>query len=125
MYVDGGGGGGGDDPLRTRRPVLPSPLGDLFEAILTPYWYARRGQRIHSCVVVCVRGRVRVQDNTRAGVSVELNTCFLNAAAGSDTLDVQGKVIKYGRKLGFAEVQLTSRTTGKLVATGRHTKFFT
>ncbi len=63
-------------------------------------------------------------DPARPGVTVEMSTSFLNSVKVGDTVDVRGRVTKYGKKLGFTEIELTSRTTGKLVATGRHTKFF-
>ena len=65
------------------------------------------------------------KDHARAGVSIEINSCFLTPSSADDVVIVNGRVMKYGKKLGFADVELFSRTTGKRVATGRHTKFFT
>ena len=64
------------------------------------------------------------KDATKPGVSIEINSCYLNAAAAGDTVEFKGTVAKHGRKLGFADVELTSRSTGKTIAKGRHTKFF-
>lgn len=82
-------------------------------------------------------------DATKAGVSVDLNVSFCAAAASGSELQIYGKVLKMGRKLAFTEVQISGgcciakhlpvhfnipvlvpldKDTGKLIATGRHTK---
>lgn len=61
-------------------------------------------------------------DPTRAGVSVDLNVTFVRAAKADSTVIVVAKVTKVGRKLGFTEVELTDKETGKVIALGRHTK---
>ena len=56
------------------------------------------------------------------------NQSFCSAAAQGDRLLVAGSVLRYGRTLGFTEVTIRRReddgTAGRLVAVGRHTKFF-
>ena len=56
------------------------------------------------------------------------NQSFCSAAAQGDRLLVAGSVLRYGRTLGFTEVSIRRReedgTAGRLVAVGRHTKFF-
>jgi acyl-coenzyme A thioesterase 13 len=61
-------------------------------------------------------------DPTRGGVSVDLNVTFVRAAKAGSTVIAVGKVTKTGRKLGFTEVELTDKETGKVIALGRHTK---
>ena len=61
------------------------------------------------------------QDASRPGVSVDLNTSFTAAAKVGDTISLEGRVLKSGRRLGFTEVNIW-RSDGTLVATGRHTK---
>ncbi len=82
------------------------------------------GGAITTIVDVIGTMALMTKDHTRGGVSIEINSCFLNAAAADDVVDVTGTVAKYGKSLGFAEVELFSRRTGKSVAKGRHTKFF-
>lgn len=62
-------------------------------------------------------------DMTRPGVSVEMNQTFLRAASHGEELQVVGTVLKYGRTLGFTQVDLRN-ARGELVALGRHTKAF-
>ena len=61
-------------------------------------------------------------DENRAGVSVDLNVSFCAAAQAGSELQVEGRVLKMGRKLAFTEVEITDKESGKLIATGRHTK---
>ncbi|CAE6947213.1 ACOT13 [Symbiodinium natans] len=63
------------------------------------------------------------KDPTRPGVSVEMSQTFMAPAKGGEVITVTGTVTKYGRALGFTEVKLTD-ASGKLLATGRHTKAF-
>lgn len=61
-------------------------------------------------------------DPLRPGVSVELNVSYCTAAKLGDSVIIEGRLLKTGKTLAFTEVTFTSAATGKLVATGRHTK---
>ena len=61
-------------------------------------------------------------ENPRFGVSVDLNVSYTAAAAVGDTLTITSEVLKVGKTLGFAAVDIKNQD-GKLIATGRHTKF--
>ena len=64
------------------------------------------------------------RDPTRPGVSVEMNQSFCAAAKEGQKLQAVGKVVKYGKTLGFTEVTVASASDpAKVIATGRHTKF--
>jgi acyl-coenzyme A thioesterase 13 len=62
-------------------------------------------------------------DKDRGGVTVELSMSTMTAAQIGADVRVVGRVLKLGKSLGFAQVDLftSSRT---LLATGRHTKAF-
>lgn len=62
-------------------------------------------------------------DPHRAGVSVEMNQSFCAAAKVGDKLALTGTTLKYGKSLGFTQVEVRA-STGVLVAVGRHTKMF-
>lgn len=47
---------------------------------------------------------------------------YMNAAKIGEDLLITAQVLKQGRTLAFATVDLTSKATGKLIAQGRHTK---
>ena len=60
-------------------------------------------------------------DQTRPGVSVELNSSFIAAAKADEKIKVVGTVLKTGKRLGFTQVDIFG-SDGRLCATGRHTK---
>ena len=88
------------------------------------------------------------KDPSRAGVSIEMNQTFCSAAKLGEKIVLLGSTLRYGKTLGFTEVELrvpsegmldssaellserpveamrAFRADGRLVATGRHTKMF-
>ncbi|KAM4704871.1 acyl-coenzyme A thioesterase 13 [Rhinophrynus dorsalis] len=56
------------------------------------------------------------------GVSVDMNITYMNAAKIGESIIITAQVLKQGRTLAFATVDVSNKTTGKLVAQGRHTK---
>ena len=65
---------------------------------------------------------------TRPGVSVEMNQSYCAAAKEGERLVLTGEVLKYGKTLGFTSVVVRGPpkedgSPGRIIATGRHTKF--
>ncbi|XP_042320962.1 acyl-coenzyme A thioesterase 13 [Sceloporus undulatus] len=56
------------------------------------------------------------------GVSVDMNITYMSAAKIGDEIQITAKILKQGRSLAFATVDLTNKATGRLIAQGRHTK---
>lgn len=56
------------------------------------------------------------------GVSVDMNITYMNAAKIGEDVLITAQVLKQGRSLAFATVDLTNKATGKIIAQGRHTK---
>ncbi|XP_075682677.1 acyl-coenzyme A thioesterase 13 isoform X2 [Rhinoderma darwinii] len=56
------------------------------------------------------------------GVSVDMNITYMNAAKIGESVLITAQVLKQGRTLAFATVDLVNKETGKLIAQGRHTK---
>ncbi|XP_037008897.1 acyl-coenzyme A thioesterase 13 [Artibeus jamaicensis] len=56
------------------------------------------------------------------GVSVDMNITYMSPAKAGEVVVITAHVLKQGRTLAFASVDLTNKATGKLVAQGRHTK---
>ncbi|XP_069814026.1 acyl-coenzyme A thioesterase 13 [Dendropsophus ebraccatus] len=56
------------------------------------------------------------------GVSVDMNITYMNAAKIGDSILITAQVLKQGRTLAFATVDLVNKENGKLIAQGRHTK---
>ena len=57
--------------------------------------------------------------------SVELSVSYLAAVKVGDDILIQANTIKRGRTLAFLSVDITNKSTGKIVATGKHTKYLT
>ncbi|NXU91777.1 ACO13 thioesterase, partial [Xiphorhynchus elegans] len=57
------------------------------------------------------------------GVSVDMNITYTSAAKIGEEVLITAQILKQGRNLAFATVDLTNKATGKLIAQGRHTKF--
>nr|XP_033790385.1 acyl-coenzyme A thioesterase 13 [Geotrypetes seraphini]XP_033790386.1 acyl-coenzyme A thioesterase 13 [Geotrypetes seraphini] len=56
------------------------------------------------------------------GVSVDMNITYMNAAKLGESILITAQVLKQGRSLAFATVDLINKDTGKIIAQGRHTK---
>lgn len=56
------------------------------------------------------------------GVSVDMNITYMNAAKVGEDILITAQVLKQGRSLAFATVDLTNKANGKMIAQGRHTK---
>jgi acyl-coenzyme A thioesterase 13 len=78
------------------------------------------------CTIVDVVGTLALLsiDASRPGVSVDLNVNFISAAKAGEDVVIEGIVLKSGRRLGFSQVEIRHRDSGKLIASGRHTKSF-
>lgn len=56
------------------------------------------------------------------GVSVDMNVTYMSPAKIGEEIVITAQILKQGRTLAFASVDLTNKATGKLIAQGRHTK---
>ncbi|KAG8520362.1 Acyl-coenzyme A thioesterase 13 [Galemys pyrenaicus] len=61
-------------------------------------------------------------DRGAPGVSVDMNITYMSPAKIGEDVVITAHVLKQGKTLAFASVDLTNKATGKLVAQGRHTK---
>ncbi|KAI5130368.1 acyl-coenzyme A thioesterase 13 [Manis pentadactyla] len=57
-----------------------------------------------------------------AGVSVDMSISYMSPAKLGEDVMITAHVLKQGKTLAFASVDLTNKATGKLIAQGRHTK---
>ncbi|XP_028317463.1 acyl-coenzyme A thioesterase 13 [Gouania willdenowi] len=89
--------------------------------------HTNRGGTLHgglTATLVDVISTMAIMYSERGapGVSVDMNITYLNAAKMGEDVLITAHVLKQGRTLAFATVDLTSKATGKLIAQGRHTK---
>ena len=68
-------------------------------------------------VIASVRGLEAMAAAPHA--TVEMNVSFLSAARPGDELIVEGRVLKIGRSVAFAEAEAKKRGEDRLVAKGR------
>jgi len=61
-------------------------------------------------------------DNTKPGVSVDINVSYVGAAKADSKVLIEGQLIKLGRRLAYTQVSLKDEK-GQMIAIGRHTKF--
>ncbi|XP_075389412.1 acyl-coenzyme A thioesterase 13 [Tenrec ecaudatus] len=61
-------------------------------------------------------------DRGTPGVSVDMNITYMSPAKIGEDVMITAHVLKQGKTLAFASVDLTNKATGKLIAQGRHTK---
>ena len=57
-----------------------------------------------------------------AGVSIDMNITYISPAKMGEDILITAHVLKEGRSISFASVDLTNKAMGKLIAQGRHTK---
>lgn len=64
------------------------------------------------------------RDPTRPGVSTEMNQSFTAAAKVGSRIACVGTVLKYGKSLGFTQVEIRcAADPSRVFAVGRHTKY--
>uniref|UniRef100_A0A8C0I8Z1 Acyl-coenzyme A thioesterase 13 n=1 Tax=Bubo bubo TaxID=30461 RepID=A0A8C0I8Z1_BUBBB len=51
------------------------------------------------------------------------STIYTSAAKIGEEILITAQILKQGRSIAFASVDLTDKATGKLIAQGRHTKY--
>ncbi|XP_006888747.1 PREDICTED: acyl-coenzyme A thioesterase 13 [Elephantulus edwardii] len=56
------------------------------------------------------------------GVSVDMNITYMSPAKIGEDILITAHILKQGKTLAFASVDLTNKATGKIIAQGRHTK---
>ncbi|KAM9666008.1 acyl-coenzyme A thioesterase 13 [Trichechus inunguis] len=58
-----------------------------------------------------------------AGVSANLDITYMSPAKIGEDVVITAYVLRQGKTLAFASVDLTNKATGKLIAQGRHIKY--
>ncbi|XP_074590423.1 uncharacterized protein LOC141846303 [Curcuma longa] len=58
------------------------------------------------------------------GTPLEIGVSYLDAAFANDEIEIEAKVLRAGRTVGVATVELRQKKTGKIIANARYTKYF-
>ncbi|KAJ0976831.1 hypothetical protein J5N97_012305 [Dioscorea zingiberensis] len=60
---------------------------------------------------------------TTSGVSLEISISYLDSAFAHEEIEIEGKVLRAGKAVAVATVEIRKKKTGKLIAQARHTKY--
>ncbi|XP_076610368.1 acyl-coenzyme A thioesterase 13 [Chaetodon auriga] len=117
----------GFDRVLTKVDVLSASPGKVVCEMKVEEEHTNRGGTLHgglTATLVDVISTMAIMNTERGapGVSVDMNITYMNAAKIGEDVLITAQVLKEGRTLAFATVDLTSKVTGKLIAQGRHTK---
>lgn len=119
-------GPGFDNVLRKVEVVSAEP-GHVVCEMPVCEEHTNRGGTLHgglTATLVDVVSTTALLSTERAapGVSVDMNITYMSAARVGEELVIAAHVLRQGRTLAFATVDITNKATGRLVAQGRHTK---
>ncbi|XP_061598443.1 acyl-coenzyme A thioesterase 13 [Cololabis saira] len=119
--------GPGFDRVLTKVDLLSAAPGKVVCGMRVEEEHTNRFGTLHgglTATLVDVVSTVAIMYSERGtpGVSVDMNITYMSAAKLGEDVLITAQVLKQGRSLAFATVDLTSKATGKLLAQGRHTK---
>ncbi|KAF3780680.1 Acyl-coenzyme A thioesterase 13 [Nymphaea thermarum] len=57
------------------------------------------------------------------GVTLEISVSYLDSAYLNEEIEIEAKVLRIGKAIAVVNVELRKKGNGKIVATGRHTKY--
>uniref|UniRef100_A0A3Q4BTV6 Acyl-coenzyme A thioesterase 13 n=1 Tax=Mola mola TaxID=94237 RepID=A0A3Q4BTV6_MOLML len=117
----------GYDRVLNKVDILSASPGKVVCEMRVEEEHTNRGGTLHggcTATLVDVISTMAIMYSERgaAGVSVDMNITYMNAAKVGEDVLITAQVLKQGRTLAFASVDLTDKVTGKLIAQGRHTK---
>ncbi|KAK4741818.1 hypothetical protein SAY87_025406 [Trapa incisa] len=61
--------------------------------------------------------------SSTTGVSLEINISYLDAAYIDEEIEIEAKVLRVGKAIGVVTVELRKKSSGRIIAQGRHTKY--
>ncbi|TWW65694.1 acyl-coenzyme A thioesterase 13 [Takifugu flavidus] len=119
--------GSGFERTLSKVDVLSTSAGKVVCGMRVEEEHTNKGGTLHgglTATLVDVISTLAIMNSERGapGVSVDMNITYMNAAKIGEDVLITAQVLKQGRTLAFATVDLTSKVTGKLIAQGRHTK---
>ncbi|XP_076157217.1 acyl-coenzyme A thioesterase 13 [Alosa pseudoharengus] len=117
----------GFDRVLSKVSILSASPGKVVCEMKVEEEHTNRGGTLHggltaTLVDIISTTAIMYSERGAPGVSVDMNITYMNAAKMGEDVLITAQVLKQGRTLAFATVDLTSKATGKLIAQGRHTK---
>ncbi|XP_056154814.1 acyl-coenzyme A thioesterase 13 [Lampris incognitus] len=117
----------GFDRVLNKMNIVSAIPGKMVCEMKVEEEHTNRGGTLHggltaTLVDVVSTGAIMYSERGLPGVSVDMNITYMNAAKIGEDVLITAQVLKQGRTLAFATVDLTNKATGKMIAQGRHTK---
>ncbi|KAK2887109.1 hypothetical protein QQF64_013919 [Cirrhinus molitorella] len=117
----------GFDRVLSKVEILSAAPGKVVCELKVEEEHTNRGGTLHggltaTLVDVISTTAIMYSERGAPGVSVDMNITYMNAAKIGEDVLITAQVLKQGRTLAFATVDLTNKANGKLIAQGRHTK---
>ncbi|KAF1676466.1 Acyl-coenzyme A thioesterase 13, partial [Pygoscelis papua] len=118
----------GFDRVLRKMKLLSATPGKIVCEMKVEEEHTNRGGTLHgglTATLVDVVSTTALLYTERAvpGVSVDMNITYTSAAKIGEEILITAQILKQGRNIAFASVDLTNKATGKLIAQGRHTKY--
>ncbi|XP_038997951.1 acyl-coenzyme A thioesterase 13-like [Hibiscus syriacus] len=60
---------------------------------------------------------------TFTGTSVEISIAFMDAAYADEEIEIEAKALHVGKAVAVLSIEFRKKSTGKIMAQGRHTKY--
>lgn len=119
---------GGFDKVLDKLEILSVGKGTCLCEMKIHKEHQNRGGFLHggmtSTLVDSVSTLALLHETQKPAVSIEMSISFLRPAAVGETVIIETNAVKVGKNLAFLTVDLKSKTTEKLIAQGKHTKYF-
>ncbi|XP_034016988.1 acyl-coenzyme A thioesterase 13 [Thalassophryne amazonica] len=117
----------GFDRVLRKVDVLSAVEGKVVCEMRVGEEHTNRGGTLHggltaTLVDVISTMAIMCSERRAPGVSVDMNVTYMNAVKIGEDILITAQVLKQGRTLAFATVDITNKATGKLLIQGRHTK---
>ncbi|KAM8966943.1 acyl-coenzyme A thioesterase 13 [Pelodytes ibericus] len=127
MLMKAVGEGAGFDRVLNKLDLVSATPGKVVCELTVQEEHTNRAGNLHggfTATLVDMVSTAALMHTERGapGVSVDMNITYMNAAKIGDSILITAEVLKQGRSLAFATVDLTDKATGKIIAQGRHTK---
>ncbi|XP_034982309.1 acyl-coenzyme A thioesterase 13 [Zootoca vivipara] len=118
----------GFDRVLNKMTVLSATPGKVVCEMKVEEEHTNRGGTLHGGLTATLVDNVSTlallhTERAHPGVSVDMNITYMSAANIGDEIQITAEILKQGRTLAFANVDLRNKATGKLIAQGRHTKY--
>ncbi|CAL8293575.1 unnamed protein product [Merluccius merluccius] len=117
----------GFDRVISKVNVLSASPGKVVCEMKVEEEHTNRGGTLHggltaTLVDIISTTAIMYSERGSPGVSVDMNITYMNAAKVGEDVLITAQVLKEGKTLAFATVDLINKSTGKFIAQGRHTK---